>query len=136
MSVDSSLWVENCFKLCEIWGTGKFFSETFWEAFTMSMLLAVLLVLYSDAEQLTCLFAILVTGFNFLGFGIGLGGKVVCTFFVRSSGEMATCSVEFLSLFESEEIVFLGISTGLLLILLVAVAAVVVVVVSVVVLVE
>ena len=62
----------------------------------MPMLPAALLVLSCDAEQLISLFSVLVTGFNFLGFGIGLGGKVACTFFVRRSGEMAACSVEFL----------------------------------------
>ena len=73
VSFDSSLCM-NCSKLCEMWGTGKFFSETFWQAFTMPMLPAALLVLSGDAEQLISLFSVLVTGFNFLGFGIGLGG--------------------------------------------------------------
>ena len=63
----------------------------------MSMLPAALLVLLSDdSEQLMCSFAALVTGFNFLDFGIGLEGTVACTFFVRMFGKTVTFSIEFL----------------------------------------
>ena len=99
------------------------------------MLPAVLLVVSGNAEQLICSFPVLVAGFNFLGFGLGLWGVVDGTSLTREPGEM--CSAEFLfweALLESEEVVFLGIGTGLLSILpVVVVTTAVVVVLSVVV---
>ena len=92
------------------------------------MLPAVLLVVSGNAEQLICSFPVLVAGFNFLRFGLGLWGVADGTSLAREPGEM--CPAEFLfwdTSFESEELIFLGIGTGILSILPVVVVLSVVV---------
>ena len=53
----------------------------------MPMLSAALQVLSGDVEHFICSLSVLVTGFNLLGFGLGLTGKVDDSFLVRMSGE-------------------------------------------------
>ena len=62
----------------------------------MPMLLAALLVLSGDVEHFVCSLSVLVIGFNLLGFGLGLTGKVDDSSFVRMSGGFGICSVDFL----------------------------------------
>ena len=53
----------------------------------MLMLPAALLVLSGNVKHFICSLSVLVTGFNLLGFGLGLTGKVDDSSLVRMSGE-------------------------------------------------